>query len=846
MELRPYPASVQNLRRSTRFRKNQSPFSEYMVEETKDLQYEVMMDDDHAPSLSEDDTTNDAGEVDFNLAAKNCTVLLNRIDPEEDYEKKEDEEKYIRKTGKLQPASRIPAFHKTVAKKRPIAGSQSSDPPAPTLLKKDMPNQTASTNRSAETTSRSKLPSIRETGLPFPSVRLTRINPEMDSHIVSSSEQHTTPQDLKESDGDVEKPPPMVPTPRPALRMKAEDPNYPEEYAYEMSFTAAETAPMPMDDRNVVCSQAPHEEKFEDEDDEEAILKQADNELETCYNEHPFEAESMEFQFVQEDTYQLNEFQKPSVKTESFSESEIVTGKNQDELARKERSSGKRSKDLPKSANFDTPAHSSRIVSPKTTISSQSNKTSRCWGFVVFCLFPSTLLVIGGFGQHVWHYGMPVSVSQLMGQLELHWLEGLWVPHQPCSSDCRVSLVESIPEGLIYSSGSTSLPSISETWINLLTRANISVDIAAFYFTLRDSVIGLSEPSAAQGKEVFKQLMELQSKGVKLNIAVNGPQNNTQDTADLARKGAEVREVDLQSVTGGIIHTKLWVVDRKNLYLGSANMDWRSLTQVKELGVSMEDCSCLAQDASRIFGVYWNIGAQKNGSLPPFWPARYTALSSSEHPLNLKLNGVSARVYLSSSPPQISAYGRSDDLASILSVITDAQTFVYISVMDYLPMSEFTEPRRFWPAINTAIQAAACSKGVQVNLLVSCWPHSPGSMFIFLQSLAVLKRLPLGCNINVKVFHVPSTPDQRKIPFSRVNHAKYMVTDRVVYIGTSNWSENYFTQTAGVGLVVNQTDSLVGEGQRSLQSQLEEVFLRDWTSKYASSLSMDDDKHCSR
>lgn len=35
-----------------------------------------------------------------------------------------------------------------------------------------------------------------------------------------------------------------------------------------------------------------------------------------------------------------------------------------------------------------------------------------------------------------------------------------------------------------------------------------------------------------------------------------------------------------------------------------------------------------------------------------------------------------------------------------------------------------------------------------------------------------------------KIFTVPSTGEQAKIPFARVNHAKYMVTDRVVYIGT--------------------------------------------------------------
>jgi len=49
--------------------------------------------------------------------------------------------------------------------------------------------------------------------------------------------------------------------------------------------------------------------------------------------------------------------------------------------------------------------------------------------------------------------------------------------------------------------------------------------------------------------------------------------------------GAEVREVDLEAVTGGIVHTKLWVVDQKHLYLGSANMDWRSLSQVWQLFV---------------------------------------------------------------------------------------------------------------------------------------------------------------------------------------------------------------------------------------------------------------------
>ncbi|XP_026081116.1 phospholipase D3-like isoform X2 [Carassius auratus] len=465
--------------------------------------------------------------------------------------------------------------------------------------------------------------------------------------------------------------------------------------------------------------------------------------------------------------------------------------------------------------------------------------------FSLFCLLPTILLLLGGFASHVWQYGVPKSVSHLMSQLELHWLESFWMPQETCISDCRLTLVESVPEGLSFPSGSPHLPSISDTWIHLLNKANHSVHIGAFYFTLRDSDLGLTEPSSALGKKVFERLKQLEPNGVKLKIAVNAPQSYIADADELVATGAEVRGVDLQSITGGILHTKLWVVDKKHMYLGSANMDWRSLTQVKEVGVSVEDCSCLAQDASRIFDMYWDIGAQKNGSLPPFWPGRFSALSSSKYPLAVKFNGVPARVYLSSSPPPLSSHGRSDDLSSILSVIADAEHFIYVSVMDYLPMSQFTEPIRFWPVIDSALREAACTRGVEVKLLVSCWSHSPGAMFVFLQSLSVLNKPPLSCNIHSKVFEVPSTREQQRIPFARVNHAKYMVTDRVVYIGTSNWSENYFTQTAGVGLVVNQTGSAVGQGQQTIQSQMQEVFQRDWHSEYAQTLTDVHAEHCS-
>lgn len=44
--------------------------------------------------------------------------------------------------------------------------------------------------------------------------------------------------------------------------------------------------------------------------------------------------------------------------------------------------------------------------------------------------------------------------------------------------------------------------------------------------------------------------------------------------------GADIRTVNMRKLTSGVLHTKFWVVDKKHIYIGSANMDWRSLTQV--------------------------------------------------------------------------------------------------------------------------------------------------------------------------------------------------------------------------------------------------------------------------
>ena len=81
------------------------------------------------------------------------------------------------------------------------------------------------------------------------------------------------------------------------------------------------------------------------------------------------------------------------------------------------------------------------------------------------------------------------------------------------------------------------------------------------------------------------------------------------------------------------------------------------------------------------------------------------------------------------------------------------------------------------------------------------------------------------------MFTVP--PGKMDVPFTRVNHNKYMVTDSTAYVGTSNWSGDYFVDTAGIGYVVSQEMGSQSTNKQSIQEQLRLLFERDWNSKFA-------------
>lgn len=414
-------------------------------------------------------------------------------------------------------------------------------------------------------------------------------------------------------------------------------------------------------------------------------------------------------------------------------------------------------------------------------------------------------------------------------------LQELNASHGVCNA-CKLSLVESIPEGLIFNESVITHPSTYDTWAELISSSQKSIEIASLYWTLRQSEV-YPDPSSIKGEKIFQSLLKAGTdRGIAIRIAQNAPSQaypNVDTEFLVKRKAAQVRSLNFAKLLGGgVLHTKMWIIDRKHLYIGSANMDWRSLTQVKEMGIVVYNCSCVAEDAAKIFEVYWSLG-EDNAKIPPQWPTSLSTKYNLNTPLNLPFDNETFQTYLSSSPLPFNPTGRTNDIDALTNVIKHAEKFIYIAVMDYFPLMIYTPKRIFWPVIDDALKTAAIEHRVKVKLLISKWNHSMPSEDYFLRSMASIDKSYPGVSVEVRRFIVPADKEQQKIPYARVNHNKYMVTDNTAYIGTSNWSGDYFTDTAGVAFVLHDPVFDRNASHTTIRSELQAVFERDWNSEYA-------------
>jgi len=463
-------------------------------------------------------------------------------------------------------------------------------------------------------------------------------------------------------------------------------------------------------------------------------------------------------------------------------------------------------------------------------------------------------------------------------------------------------LVESIPKGLEDLRGTADVQYTEDVLVRLVQAAEHTIDLTAMYWAL------LADPSSSdesgftaeeltamgadRGRALFLALRDAACRGVRIRILEAPGFSKGKDDKPVSQESNRLHaefpdSVEIHSITmgdwyggSGIMHQKIWVFDKRHVYMGSANMDWKSIMQVKEMGVVVEHSPAVANDVTLYLESWFALSARTPSSVEVFDPvvridrlvppwsalapddsgrpnpatlpaALDTTTNNRHHPLEQRLNGESGTVFVSGSPDEVRGVDRTWDGDSLVYTIDDARQSVCVSVMDFAPVGLYNreypgaaigdegpipdDTPAWWPALFSALLSAVLTRKVWVRLLVSKWAHTSGMIEPYLRALQEAAdagradRYLTAGQLEIKQFIIPgwdsTTGSYRKFPgHTRVNHTKYIVTDQRVNIGTSNMTWDYFASTAGASFNADHP-SLVGP--------LQAVFDRDWASSYA-------------
>jgi phospholipase D3/4 len=405
-----------------------------------------------------------------------------------------------------------------------------------------------------------------------------------------------------------------------------------------------------------------------------------------------------------------------------------------------------------------------------------------------------------------------------------------------CEPTCNIQLVESIPDNLFQLVSGTN--TTYNAWMEIIKNANKSLRLAFFYANLRNNAV--PEARGYEGNNIYAAIVDAKkNRNLDVRIIQNKPNIGfpDNDTKSLQDQGIEVVSIDWAKAFGsGVLHTKLLIADDHTFYVGSANLDWTSLSQVKEVGVYVKNCRCLTNDITKIFSTYHYLGYNLHSDLSQFkgWPQYMHSHFNELHRFSIG----DGAIFFSTSPALIGSPSRTNDIDALLHVIRNATRTVSIEVMEYLPLFQYGNPKVYWHEIETEIRSAII-RNVTVKMLISDWNHTSPTQNTILQSLEIFGRdfcqhtvvtndgvkIMPWCTgfIHIKMMKIPD-PVYEPYPFTRVNHAKFVVSDNQAYISTNNWSKDYFYDTGGI--------SFISTG-KNVVTTLQSIFDRDFDSAYS-------------
>ncbi|MCC7441459.1 MAG: hypothetical protein IT285_07490, partial [Bdellovibrionales bacterium] len=152
-----------------------------------------------------------------------------------------------------------------------------------------------------------------------------------------------------------------------------------------------------------------------------------------------------------------------------------------------------------------------------------------------------------------------------------------------------------------------------DVWVELADQAQKTLDLAQFYTS--------ASKRGPELEPVIAALERAGKRGVKIRLMVSSdllkPYRATFDRLR-AIPNLEARVLNIEKLTGGILHAKYWIVDGERVFVGSQNFDWRALGHIHEMGVLARSGE-LAQKLGSIFEIDWTLAGA--GSAEKVTPA---------------------------------------------------------------------------------------------------------------------------------------------------------------------------------------------------------------------------------
>jgi len=363
------------------------------------------------------------------------------------------------------------------------------------------------------------------------------------------------------------------------------------------------------------------------------------------------------------------------------------------------------------------------------------------------------------------------------------------------AANAEIEVVQSVPVETALDVPGTRRT--QEVWVEMINAARKTIDLEQFYV--------YSKPGEAL-EPVLAALRAAAARGVQVRLLLDGKFYRTYPEEPDRLAGVpniQARTVDFAE---GIQHAKYFVVDRSLVFSGSANFDWVALTHIHEVGLRTSD----AQAASSLEAVFAQDWAR--GSAIGQKPAPAAAEPANADGPAPGLSGLQ----VVASPPAQNPAGVSDTLGAITRLLGSARSSVKIQVYQYT--TTLYHSSQHWNVLDAALRQAA-ARGTHVQLLVDKIALKTGG--------PDLKALASLANVEVRTVQIPAWSGGQ-IPYSRLIHSKYLLADdSTAWVGSENWSGDYFTNSRNVGVILKEPAAVGKLGQ---------IFDRVWNSPYATAL----------